>query len=99
MSPLETLNHGSRSVSTDRAESSVRQFGAKLRALRMTRGMTLVELADTLGYGSHSHLSAVETGKKQPTVSLVLDVSRFFKVSTDLLLDDRLKLSRQRTEN
>ena len=68
------------------------RFGEKLRALRKQHGMTLRETATVLGYADHTHLSAVETGRKKPTAELVLKVSEFFQVSADLLLRDTLDL-------
>ena len=54
--------------------------------------MTLKELAGALGYRAHGHLSEIESGKKVPTVGLVLRVARLFDVSTDRLLKDELEL-------
>ncbi len=54
--------------------------------------MTLSELASSLGYVSHSYISAVEYGKKQPTVEFVLKVSRLFNVPADTLIKDELEL-------
>lgn len=68
------------------------RFGEKLRALRKQHGMTLRETAAALGYADHTHLSAVETGRKKPTAELVLKVSEFFQISADLLLRDALDL-------
>jgi transcriptional regulator with XRE-family HTH domain len=68
----------------------VNRFGAKLRALRKARGLTLKQLSQQLHFESHSYLSAIESGKKQPSVSLILAIATLFNVSTDdLLFDDR----------
>lgn len=50
--------------------------------------MTLKELATQLGLHAHGYLSEVESGKKKPSIELVLKVSRFFEVATDDLLKD-----------
>lgn len=42
-------------------------FGARLRSLREARGWTQEQLADRTGYSS-VHISAVETGRKPPTL-------------------------------
>ncbi|MBI5303412.1 MAG: helix-turn-helix transcriptional regulator [Chloroflexi bacterium] len=68
-----------------------KRFGGKLRILRTQRKMTLQELAAALGYTTHSYLSEIEVGKKQPTVNLVLDIAELFQVSTDELLKDNLE--------
>lgn len=70
----------------------MQRFGEKLRLLRQQRQMTLTELAQELGYVAHSYISAVETGKKQPTVDFVLKVSRLFAVSMDRLAKDELEI-------
>jgi transcriptional regulator with XRE-family HTH domain len=57
--------------------------------------MTLIELAQALGYVAHSHISAVERGKKQPTVELVLKVARLFDVSMDQLTKDELEIAEE----
>jgi transcriptional regulator with XRE-family HTH domain len=68
------------------------KFGEKLRVLRKQRRMTLQQLADALGYTTHSYLSEIESGKKQPTIDLVLGVAQLFDVTTDELLKDHLEL-------
>jgi transcriptional regulator with XRE-family HTH domain len=72
--------------------AAMRKFGEKLQMLRSRHEMTLRELARALGYTTHSYLSEIESGKKQPTVDLVLALARLFDVSTDQLLKDELSL-------
>lgn len=71
---------------------AVDRFGEKLIGLRRGRGWTLEVLAGRLGYRSRGYLSEVESGKKQPSLDLVLAVSRLFGVTTDELLKDELEL-------
>ena len=40
------------------------RFGDKLRTLRRSRQMTLVQLAHILGYSTHTYISELESGKK-----------------------------------
>lgn len=70
------------------------RFGEKLRSLRKHHGMTLVELAQTLGftYHSNSYLSLIEQGKKKPTAEIIFKVAKLFHVSADVLMDDTLDL-------
>lgn len=70
----------------------MQRFGEKLRTLRKQQGMTLQELAQELGFATHSYLSKIERGQKMPTGQLILDVSRFFDVSADQLIKDELEL-------
>lgn len=68
------------------------RFGEKLRTLRTQRGMTLRELAAALGYDAHVYISLVETGKRQPSLALVMRVSEVFQITPDQLLRDDLDL-------
>jgi transcriptional regulator with XRE-family HTH domain len=61
----------------------VQRFGEKLRPLRKRQGMTLQELAATLGHAAHTYLSRVENGRKSPSLELVLVIAHLFKVTTD----------------
>ena len=73
----------------------MQRFGTKLRALRKRHQMTLMELADALGYTAYSYLSEVETGKLNPSLELALKVSRLFNVTLDQLLKDELELDEE----
>lgn len=75
----------------------MQQFGSKLRVLRKHHQMTLIGLADALGYASYSYLSEVETGKVNPSLELALKVSRLFNVSLDQLLKDELEVDAEGT--
>jgi transcriptional regulator with XRE-family HTH domain len=70
----------------------MQRFGTKLRTLRKRHGMTLMELADALGYTAYSYLSEVETGKLNPSLELAVKASRLFNVTLDQLLKDELEL-------
>ncbi|HJS17650.1 MAG TPA: helix-turn-helix transcriptional regulator [Anaerolineales bacterium] len=70
----------------------MRRFGAKLRILRTSKGITLKELARSLGLTAHGYISEIEAGKKKPTADFVLKVARYFNVTTDELLKDELEI-------
>ncbi len=70
----------------------MQRFGPKLRALRIHHKMTLVELAQAMGFTAHGYISEIESGKKMPSAELVLNVARLFKVTTDELMKDELDL-------
>jgi transcriptional regulator with XRE-family HTH domain len=72
---------------------SIQRFGEKLRTLRKRQGMTQREVAGALGLAAHSYINALETGKKKPTIELVLHIARLFRVTTDQLLDDTLEVT------
>lgn len=70
----------------------MQRFGQKLRTLRRHHGMTLKQLAVALGQTTHSYISEIETGKKLPTLEIVIHVARLFDVTTDQMLKDELDL-------
>jgi len=78
--------------STVNKRRSIKRFGKKLHKLRTSRGITLQDLAEALGFKSHGYISELEAGKKLPTVDFVLQVARYFDVTTDELLKDEVKL-------
>jgi transcriptional regulator with XRE-family HTH domain len=71
---------------------SIERFGEKLHTLRMRQGLTQREVAATLGLAAHSYINALETGKKKPTIELVVLIAKLFRTTTDQLLDDALEV-------
>lgn len=68
------------------------RFGEKLRSLRQQRGMTMRQLADALGFNSHGYLGDLESGRRQPSLELALNIADFFEVSLEQLARDELEL-------
>lgn len=60
--------------------------GPRLRGLRVERGATLAELAESTGI-SASTLSRLESGQRRPTLELLLPLSRAHQVPLDELVD------------
>jgi DNA-binding XRE family transcriptional regulator len=54
--------------------------------------MTVRELASTLEVKSHSHIVQIESGKRKPSIELLVKIMNLFKVSCDQLLNDELEL-------
>ena len=77
----------------------MQRLGEKLRTLRKHHNMTLIDLAEALGYASHGYLSLIETGKKKPSAEFVWKVAQLFNISTDQLLRDDLDIATADTEN
>ena len=50
--------------------------------------MSQRELAAAIGIAAHSYINALETGKKKPTIELVMRLAKLFQVTADQLLDD-----------
>jgi transcriptional regulator with XRE-family HTH domain len=67
----------------DEALSSV---GPRLRALRLARGATLNQLSERTGI-SVSTLSRLESGRRKPTLELLLPLARAHQVPLDELVD------------
>lgn len=66
----------------------MRRFPEKIRSLRKKYSMTQQELADRLGL-VQSHIYYLETGKRKPSIDVVLKIVELFHVTPDqLLLDD-----------
>ncbi len=63
-------------------------FAAKLRYLRVQRGVRQAELAHQLGLRQQGYLSNLEAHRKQPSLVLVLRVAEYFGVTTDYVLRD-----------
>jgi transcriptional regulator with XRE-family HTH domain len=72
----------------------MRRFGEKMRVLRKRRDLTIIQLAEALGYAptSNSYISEIETGKRRPKIDFVLKVARYFGVTTDQLVRDDIEL-------
>ncbi len=60
--------------------------GPRLRALRQERGSTLTDLAATTGI-SISTLSRLESGRRRPTLELLLPIARAHQIPLDDLVD------------
>ena len=60
--------------------------GPRLRALRQEHGRTLAEVAEATGI-SVSTLSRLESGKRRPTLELLLPLARALEVALDDLVD------------
>jgi transcriptional regulator with XRE-family HTH domain len=77
--------------------ASLDQVGARLRQLRVRRGLTLTGVSESTGI-SKSTLSRLETGGRRPTLELLLALSHAYRVPLDELVaapeegDPRIRL-------
>ncbi|MFB8771099.1 XRE family transcriptional regulator [Nocardiopsis alba] len=69
----------------DETEDVLDVVGPRLRALRRARGITLADLAVTIGV-SESTLSRLESGRRRPTLELLLPLARTYDVPLDDLV-------------
>lgn len=67
------------------AESLLKDFGARLKALREKRGLSQAELADMAGVFK-GQLLRYEHGRSSPTAEKIVALARVLRVSTDALL-------------
>jgi DNA-binding XRE family transcriptional regulator len=67
-------------------ESQLVDFGARLNALRGSRGWTLEELSERSGL-SKPFLSRLEAGERQPSIAAVLTLARVFGVSVGSMFE------------
>jgi transcriptional regulator with XRE-family HTH domain len=73
---------------------SPKKLAGKLREVRLRLGMTQEELAKHLGTDSGS-ISRFEHGKRDPSLLEILAYSRLSGVGVEVLLDDKMNLSRK----
>jgi transcriptional regulator with XRE-family HTH domain len=72
-----------------------RRLAAKLRQIRDALGLSQSEIVRRLGAEdmiAFSQISEFETGKREPSLILLLRYARLAGVSTDVLIDDELDL-------
>lgn len=73
-----------------------KKLGRKLAQIRRDLGLTQAEMIKTLGVRSEplhpASISQYETGKREPPLLVLLKYARLAKISTDVLIDDKLSL-------
>jgi transcriptional regulator with XRE-family HTH domain len=71
-----------------------KHLAKKLRQVRDHLGVSQAVLCDKLGFPKihPAHISGYETGKREPPLPVLLKYARLAGVSTDVLIDDKLKL-------
>ncbi len=61
------------------------RLGSRVRTLRRKRGWTQVEMAEALGI-DRSYLSEIETGKKDPSLTILKTLADGFELTLSQLL-------------
>lgn len=69
-----------------------------IRFVRLARGVSQHDLADRVGI-SPSYLSLMESGKKEPSLSMIRSLARGLDISDDLLLLSAIDYSALRSED
>jgi transcriptional regulator with XRE-family HTH domain len=62
------------------------EFGERIRMLRLERGWTQVEMADFLVM-DRSYLSEIETGKKDPSLTMLKTIAEGLSITLSKLVD------------
>jgi len=70
----------------------MQQFGRKLKNLRKSRNLTLVQLGELLSV-HNTYVSQLETGKRIPNAEMILKVADIFEVTCDQLMRDDLNIT------
>jgi transcriptional regulator with XRE-family HTH domain len=75
-----------------------KKLGHKMKKIRLRLGMSQREIVKALNYKDTplraSQISQYEQGQREPTMMLVLAYARLAGISTDVLIDDKLKLEK-----
>lgn len=66
--------------------TSDKQRGARLVALRTAKGISQIELANHLGYKSDSTISKWEAGASIPTGGKLVEIAKLLETTTDYIL-------------
>ena len=61
-------------------------FGSKIQMLRKNHGISQESLAEILKI-NRNYLSRIETGKSEPSLSVLKDIAQYFKVDIITLMD------------
>jgi transcriptional regulator with XRE-family HTH domain len=69
-----------------------RKLAAKLKRIRMGLELSQGEIAERLGVKDRASISQYESGKIEPPLPVLLKYARLVGISTDVLIDDKLKL-------
>ena len=72
-----------------------KHLAKKLRQIRLNLGLSQNEMLNELGLLNKVYRSAVsgyELGTREPSLPILLRYARLAGISTDVLIDDRLKL-------
>ena len=63
----------------------MKDFGSKIRQLRKEKQISIIQMANDISY-SKSIINYWETNKKEPTISALYVLCKYFDVTADYLL-------------
>lgn len=73
---------------------SPRKLAKKLRQIRLSLGLSQGDMAKRVDLKERAAISGYELGTREPPLPVLLRYARLVGISTDVLIDDRLKLPR-----
>jgi transcriptional regulator with XRE-family HTH domain len=73
---------------------SPRKLAEKLKQIRLSLELSQGDMASRLGLKERASVSGYENGTREPPLPILLKYARLVGVSTDVLIDDKLKLPR-----
>ena len=71
-----------------------RNLAKKLRQIRLSLDLSQGDMASRLDVKERASVSGYENGTREPPLPILLKYARLAGVSTDVLIDDKLKLPR-----
>ena len=71
-----------------------KRLGRKLKLIREHLGLSQVGMAEALNFPTvhPTNISGYERGLREPPYPVLLKYARLVKISTDVLIDDKMKL-------
>ena len=76
---------------TGRGRDYPRKLARKLRRVRVKAGLSQSEIAKAVGVTDRALISQYETGKRQPSLPVLLKYARVAGVLMETLVDDKVK--------
>jgi DNA-binding XRE family transcriptional regulator len=92
-SPYSLVRVRARRKAKTRKRPTPEALPEKLRLIREHLGLSQSEIARELGVENRASISGYERGEREPPLPILLKYARIAGVSTDVLIDDKLKLS------
>jgi len=71
---------------------SPRRLAKKLKQIRASLGLSQGDMAKRLDLTERAAISGYELGTREPPLPVLLRYARLVGISTDVLIDDKLKL-------
>jgi DNA-binding XRE family transcriptional regulator len=101
---VRLISHTERSLVRTRTKRKVKSrrrptpkgLAEKLRVIREHLGISQGEIARALGVENRASISGYERGEREPPLPILLKYARLAGISTDVLIDDDMKLSLRR---